>query len=97
MKAKAMLTTKISNRGKSFMPREKTGQQQINVIVKKFVAMKPGESFFIADLDADDVEWLRRPAVAAGCGITIRRVEHDEIYLQAGVRIWREEGAYDEL
>ena len=92
-----MATTTISNRGKSFMPREKTGQQQIDVIVRKFIAMKPGESFFIADVEPGDVEFLRRPALAAGCGITIRRVEHDEIYLQAGVRIWREEGEYDEL
>jgi hypothetical protein len=79
------------------MPREKTGQQQIAVIVRKFIAMKPGESFFIADIGTGDVEWLRRPVVAEGCGIKILRVELDEIYQQPGVRIWREEGAYDEL
>ena len=79
------------------MPRDKTYAQQVKVIVNKFIAMKPGESFFIADVEPDDVEFLRRPAVAAGCGITIRHVELDEIYQQPGVRIWREEGEYDEL
>lgn len=79
------------------MPREKTGQQQIEVIIKKFIAMKPGDSFFIADVETGDVEFLRRPVLAAGCNIKILRVELDEIYQQAGVRIWREEGAYDDL
>jgi hypothetical protein len=44
-----------------------------------------------------DVEFLRRPIVRIGCGIKILEVEQDEIYQSPGVRIWREEGPYDEL
>lgn len=91
------MATTISNRGKSFMPRDKTAAQQINVLVQKIVRMRPGESFFIADVQPGDVEFLRRPVLATGCGLMIRRVELDEIYQQPGVRIWREEGEYDEL
>lgn len=91
-------TTKNSNYlGKAFMPREKTGDRQIAVLVDKFVRMKPGQSFFIPDVSRADVEFLRRPVVRIGCGIKIIQVESDEIYFQPGVRIWREEGEYDEL
>jgi hypothetical protein len=86
-----------SDLGKVFMPREKTADQQIKVLIDKFVRMKPGQSFFIADVTRIDVEFLRRPVVKIGCGIKIIQVESDEIYFQPGVRIWREEGAYDEL
>jgi hypothetical protein len=79
------------------MPHEKTADQQIKVLIDKFTAMRPGESFFVADVQPGDVEFMRRPALRVGCGIKILRVELDEIYQQPGVRIWREEGEYDEL
>jgi cytochrome c biogenesis protein ResB len=90
-------TPVTSNRGKSRMPLDRTAQEQIKVLVAKFIAYRPGDSFFIAGVQPADVEFMRRPALAAGVGITIRRVEMDEIYQQAGVRIWREAGAYDDL
>jgi hypothetical protein len=83
--------------GKKFMPREKTGQAQVKVLVDRFVRMLPGQSFFIPDVTRMDVEFLRRPIVRIGCGIKILEVEQDEIYQSPGVRIWREEGPYDEL
>lgn len=79
------------------MPRTKTGDQQIKVILHKFAHMLPGQSFFMADCTRADVEFIRRPAQAMGLGITIVQVEVDEIYQQPGVRIWREEGEFDEL
>lgn len=90
--------TKNSNfLGKAFMPREKTGKQQIKVLIDKFVRMKPGQSFFIPDVTRLDVEFLRRPVQRIGCGIKVAEVQQDEIYLMPGVRIWRLEGEYDEL
>lgn len=65
--------------------------------LKQFAAMPVGRSFFIADIRRVDVEYLRRPAIAMGLGIRIVQVAIDEIYQQPGVRIWREEGTYDEL
>jgi hypothetical protein len=94
-------TTKTTNfneyLGKKFMPREKTGQAQVKVLVDRFVRMLPGQSFFIPDVTRKDVEFLRRPVLRIGCGIKILEVEQDEIYQAPGVRIWREEGPYDEL
>lgn len=90
-------TTNSKHLGKKFMPREKTGKQQVKVLVDRFVRMLPGQSFFIPDVTRLDVEFLRRPILRKGCGIKIMEVEQDEIYLAPGVRIWREEGTYDEL
>ena len=70
---------------------------QVKALVERFKDLRVGASFFVPDVQPDDVEFLRRPATRAGCGIRIVRVEEDEIYLQPGVRIWREEGSYDEL
>jgi len=79
------------------MPREKTGDVQIKTLIAKFIAMRPGDSFFIPNVEPGDVAFLRRPVLRAGCNIKILRVEEDEIYLQPGVRIWREAGEYDQL
>lgn len=79
------------------MPRGKTYTQQTQVIIDKFVRMRVGDSFFIPDVGRLDVEFLRRPVIRLGVGIRIVAVEVDEIYQSAGVRIWREEGKYDEL
>jgi len=93
-------TTKKTNSkylGKAFMPRDKTADQQTRVLVEKMKRMLPGQSFFVPDVKRADMEFLRRPVVKAGVGIRIAQVEEDEIYFQPGVRIWREEGEYDEL
>lgn len=84
-------------KGKAFMPRGKTADAQVKVLVQKFAKMVIGHSFFIAGVARQDVEFIRRPALRMGCGIRIAEVEEDEIYLVPGVRIWREEGSYDEL
>lgn len=79
------------------MPRDKTADQQTRVLVEKMKRMLPGQSFFVPDVKRADMEFLRRPVVKAGVGIRIAQVEEDEIYFQPGVRVWREEGEYDEL
>lgn len=79
------------------MPRDKTADQQTRVLVEKMKRMLPGQSFFVPDVKRADMEFLRRPVVRAGVGIRIAQVEEDEIYFQPGVRVWREEGEYDEL
>lgn len=66
-------------------------------LIEKFARMRIGQSFFIADASRQDVEFLRRPVLRLGVGIRIVQVRSDEIYCMPGVRIWREEGSYDEL
>jgi hypothetical protein len=90
-------TTNSKYLGKAFMPRDKTAEQQTRVLVEKLKRMMPGQSFFVPDVTRADMEFLRRPVVKAGVGIRIAQVEEDEIYFQPGVRVWREEGEYDEL
>jgi len=85
------------NLGKAFMPRGRTADIQTKVLVDKIAAMVIGKSFFIPGVTREDVEFIRRPVVRMGCGIRIAQVEEDEIYCVPGVRIWREEGEYDEL
>jgi hypothetical protein len=70
---------------------------QVVELIEKFARLKVGDSIFVPDAEPGDVEFLRRPALRVGCGIKIMRVELDEIYQQPGVRIWREEGSFDEL
>lgn len=65
--------------------------------VERFQHFKPGQSFFIEGATPGDVEFLRRPILRAGMGITIRAVKCDEIYNKAGVRVWRQSGPYDDL
>lgn len=79
------------------MPKGRTAQHQVNVLVNKVLAMRIGTSFFVDGVTAQDMVFLRRPVVRAGAGIRIVQVEVDEIYQCHGVRVWREEGVYDEL
>jgi hypothetical protein len=72
-------------------------RERVEVLVEQFKDMRVGTSFFVPEVEPADVEFLRRPVTRAGCGIKIVRVENDEIYCQPGVRIWREEGSFDEL
>lgn len=69
----------------------------IQELVDKVKKYRIGDSFFVPDATRSDVEFLRRPCAARGTPISIVRVEMDEIYQQPGVRVWRREGAYDEL
>lgn len=79
------------------MPKGRTAANQVAVLVEKMKRMKIGTSFFVADVKAVDMAFLRRPVTKAGVGIRIVEVEVDEIYQCHGVRVWREEGSYDEL
>lgn len=79
------------------MPRGRTANAQVTTLVNKVKAMVIGHSFFVEGVDREDMEFLRRPLVKLGVGVSIRRIERDEIYQAAGVRVWREEGEYDEL
>lgn len=79
------------------MPKGRHASSQARAVIAKFKGMVIGHSFFIADVERADMEWLRRPMMAEGVGIKMVRVECDEIYQQPGVRIWRQEGSYDEL
>lgn len=65
--------------------------------VKKFLAMKPGQSFFVANHNPDDLKFLRRPFEKAGAGVEMWFTACDEIYQQPGTRVRRTEGKYDEL
>ncbi len=64
--------------------------------VEAFKKLKVGQSFFIPDRTAADVEYLRRPIKQAGMGITIRHTDCDPVRGVAGVRVWRMAGAIDE-
>lgn len=79
------------------MPKGRTAQHQVKVLVNKVLAMRIGTSFFVEGVSADDMTFLRRPVLRAGAGIRIITVECDEIYQCYGTRVWREEGEYDEL
>ena len=65
--------------------------------IEAFQKFKPGESFFIEGVAPKEVEFLRRPILRSGVGITIRKVDVDPIYQKPGVRIWRQSGPYDDL
>lgn len=68
---------------------------RIRALVDKFATYKPGQSFFIPGVEPDAVNFLRRPVKQAGLAMLVRRVERDEIYGVAGVRVWRLPGSYD--
>lgn len=70
---------------------------QIEQYIKTLCDMRIGQSCFFPGLSRADLEFLRRPAVTAGIGLTIREVARDEIHLTQGVRVWRDYGEYDEL
>ena len=53
-------------------------------------AMQPGESFFVAGAELDDLRFLYALARRSGMKVVIRSVELDEVYLAKGVRVWRE-------
>jgi hypothetical protein len=76
------------------MPRTSQATQSL---VAKIRAMRIGASFFVEGVTREDVEFLRRPLKKLGVGAKFVETEYDEIYLCHGVRIWREEGPYDEL
>lgn len=63
--------------------------------LNKFLAMKPGQSFFVEGANSRDLEFLRRMANAKGAGMKRIEVQQDEIYGIAGVRCWRLSGPYD--
>lgn len=54
-------------------------------------AMQPGESFFVAGAELDDLRFLYALARRSGMKVVIRSVELDEVYLTKGVRVWREQ------
>lgn len=81
-------------------PKAKPGRphdEHITRYVQQLCDMRVGQSCFFMGLTRRDVEFLRRPALAAGINLTIKEVTRDEIHLTAGVRIWREYGHYDDL
>lgn len=65
--------------------------------IDQLCAMRVGQSCFFQGLTRADLEFLRRPALAAGINLTIREVTRDEIHLVPGVRVWRDPGEFDEL
>lgn len=69
----------------------------IKTYVDLFKNFKVGESCFVAGQTTRDLEFLRMPFKRAGLGVRIVAVQNDEIYQQPGVRIYREEGEFDEL
>lgn len=65
--------------------------------VEQFRTYKIGQSFFLADHQPSDLEFLRKPFERAGLKCSIRLVQQDAIYGVAGVRVVRVEGPEDEL
>lgn len=65
--------------------------------IQQLCDLRVGQSCFFGNLTRTDIEFLRRPAVQAGINLTIRELDKDEIHMTPGVRVWREEGIYDEL
>jgi len=91
------MTKNFEHRGKARMPLDKTGDEQVRALVNKVLRMKPGWSFFVEDVEPSDLEFLRRHVVKEKAGIRIVGVDVDEIYQTNGVRVYREQGEYDEL
>lgn len=83
--------------GKSFMPRGRTASIQMKVLIQKVIDMRVGASFFVDGATRADLEFLRRPLIAAGVNVAIRELVCDEIYQCHGTRVWRQEGPYDEI
>lgn len=75
----------------------KQADPEMEEMIDRIAAMRLGHSFFIEGVQCSDVQCLRQPARRRGVGIAIKHVALDEIYQVAGVRVWRKEGAYDEL
>lgn len=63
--------------------------------VEHFKALKVGDSFFVEGKTAAEMEYLRRPVIRAGVGITIRNIECDVVHKTKGVRVWRLSGPHD--
>lgn len=91
MRADDGVTPGVSRHGGGNGPRSPV----LRKYVEQFANFKPGQSFFVEGVTRKDVEFLRRPFVDAGLGLTMREVEQDEIYGVAGVRVWRLHGDYD--
>ena len=70
---------------------------EVQALIDKLKRYRIDDSFFVPGASRADVEFLRKPAHTQGIGIAICQVALDEIYQQAGVRVFRKEGAYDEL
>lgn len=71
--------------------------EHLDEYVRHLRDLRVGQSCFFVGLKRADVEFLRRPALAAGIRLVIQQVACDEIHMVAGVRVWRESGPYDEL
>lgn len=84
-------------RARSSKGKGRARNPQIEAYVTKLCDMRIGQSCFFEGIKRADLEFLRRPALAAGINLTIREMTRDPIYQSAGVRVWREYGEYDEL
>jgi hypothetical protein len=80
---------------------KKRGRKRSPVIesyLDRIKSLIPGkQSCFFPGAKRADLEFLRKPCKTEGLRIMIREVECDEIYCGPGVRLYREEGEYDEL
>lgn len=70
---------------------------EIQELLDRVKTYRVNDSFFVAGATRSELEFLRRPCLTQGTPVSIQHVELDEIYQQPGVRVWRKEGAYDEL
>lgn len=68
---------------------------EIRETVAAFARMEPGDSFFIPGGGEAEIKQLRRPFTVAGLGYLARTFTSDPHYKIAGVRVWRQLGAYD--
>jgi hypothetical protein len=77
--------------------RGRPANDETQQMIDRIEAMRIGHSFFIEGVQSSDLQFLRRPARIRGVGIAIKHVAVDEIYQVPGVRVWRQEGACDEI
>lgn len=67
---------------------------RVNQKIKEALAAIPaGGSFFLEGFTKSDVQRVRNVAHSMGIKVSARRVDQDDVYLAAGVRVWVKEEA----
>lgn len=76
---------------------KRTLPPEIQELLDRVRTYRINESFFVPGVTRGDLEFLRQPCLRQGTPISIHYVARDEKHGQAGVRVFRKEGEYDNL
>ncbi len=79
------------------MARGKREHPEVTSMIEKLAALRINESFFIPSTTRKECEFIRQPAKRKGIKLRLEEVKCDQIYQMPGVRIFRKEGAFDQL